>query len=85
MDLWLLECVLTGIPAGKNRSRLCTGMIKQSRSNVANDIGSCRVVATMFPFPLKLTTRREIKMMKFVHLFTQTNGHVQRTYLQKRN
>lgn len=47
---------LTGIPAGRNRSRLWTGMIKQSRSNVDNDIGSFRVPTTrLLPLPLKLT------------------------------
>lgn len=47
---------LTGIPAGRNRSKLCTGMIKQSRSNVDSDIGSFRVPTTiLFPWPLKLT------------------------------
>ncbi|KNC28890.1 hypothetical protein FF38_07370 [Lucilia cuprina] len=29
-----------GMPAGRKRSTLCTGIIKQSRSRVANDMGS---------------------------------------------
>lgn len=31
---------LTGTPAGRNLSRLRTGIMKQSRSSVANEIGS---------------------------------------------
>lgn len=31
---------LTGTPAGRNRSKLRTGIMKQSRSSVANEIGS---------------------------------------------
>jgi hypothetical protein len=34
--------MLTGTPAGKNLSRLLTGIIKQSRSSVAREIGSLR-------------------------------------------
>jgi hypothetical protein len=49
----------TGIPAGKNLSRLCTGMMKQSFSNVAKEIGSLReLTKPPVPFlfcPLKLT------------------------------
>lgn len=30
------------MPAGRNRSTLCTGIIKQSLSRVANDMGSER-------------------------------------------
>lgn len=33
---------LTGTPAGKNLSKLRTGIMKQSRSSVANEIGSLR-------------------------------------------
>lgn len=33
---------LTGTPAGRKRSRDASGMMKQSRSNVASDIGSPR-------------------------------------------
>lgn len=32
--------MLTGTPAGKNLSKLLTGIMKQSRSSVANEIGS---------------------------------------------
>lgn len=47
---------LTGIPAGRNRSKLCTGIMKQSRSNVDNEIGSVRAPTTiLLPCPLKLT------------------------------
>lgn len=43
----------TGIPAGRNLSTLCTGIIKQSRSKVARDIGSDLAVP-----PPKLTESR---------------------------
>lgn len=36
---------LTGIPAGRKRSTLCTGIMKQSRSNADNEIGSERTAA----------------------------------------
>lgn len=46
---------LTGIPAGRNRAKLCTGMIKQSRSSVDSEIGSFRVPTTkLLPWPLLL-------------------------------
>lgn len=45
---------LTGIPAGRNRSKLCAGIMKQSRSMVASETGSLRV-PYVFPGPPKLT------------------------------
>jgi hypothetical protein len=36
----LCKVLITGTPAGKNLSRLLTGIMKQSRSSVANEIGS---------------------------------------------
>lgn len=61
-SVWEYECrfyrfySLTGIPAGRKRPKLCTGIMKQSRSSVDNDIGSFRVPTTMLlPCPLKLT------------------------------
>lgn len=53
---------LTGIPAGKNLSKLWTGMIKQSLSNVDNDIGSFRKPELLAP---KLTVFREKRRSKF--------------------
>lgn len=47
---------LTGIPAGRKRSKLCTGIMKQSLSKVDNEIGSVRAPTTiLLPCPLKLT------------------------------
>jgi hypothetical protein len=51
---------LTGTPAGRNLSKLRTGIMKQSRSSVANEIGSLleltkAPVADPFCWPLKLT------------------------------
>lgn len=64
----------TGTPAGKNRSREARGMMKQSRSKVAREIGSPRggllpettrgVYAPDARFPLKETCARH----------TQQNG-----------
>lgn len=51
--------ILTGTPAGRNLSKLWTGMMKQSLSKVARDIGSVLgcvfVTTTVFVEPLKLT------------------------------
>uniref|UniRef100_A0A8D8N1C2 (northern house mosquito) hypothetical protein n=1 Tax=Culex pipiens TaxID=7175 RepID=A0A8D8N1C2_CULPI len=50
---WLASVVSgvgRGIPAGRNRSRLCTGMMKQSLSSVASEIGSLREL-TKPPLP----------------------------------
>lgn len=40
---------LTGMPAGRNRSMLFIGIIKQSRSNVDNDMGSVLVRSDLLP------------------------------------
>lgn len=59
---------LTGIPAGRNRSKLCTGIMKQSRSNVDNDIGSFRLPTTiLFPLPPKLTARISFRFYRAAH------------------
>jgi len=55
----------TGIPAGKKRSKLCTGMMKQSFSKVANEMGSLlELTKPPVPFlfcPLKLTVSENVK------------------------
>lgn len=52
---------LTGIPAGRNRSRLWAGMMKQSRSIVDSDTGSLRMLPYVLPGPPKLTARAGIQ------------------------
>jgi len=44
------------MPAGRNRSTLCTGMMKQSRSRVASEMGSALVTPELAP-PPKFTVR----------------------------
>lgn len=53
-------CTLTGIPAGRKRSRLWTGMMKQSLSSVASEIGSLRELTNppLPGCPPKLTVPR---------------------------
>lgn len=58
---------LTGTPSGRNRCKLLTGMIKQSRSSVAKEIGSLleltkAPVAVPFCWPLKLTKIKKISL-----------------------
>uniref|UniRef100_A0A1A9UWA0 Uncharacterized protein n=1 Tax=Glossina austeni TaxID=7395 RepID=A0A1A9UWA0_GLOAU len=55
-------CNLTGMPAGRKRSTLCTGIMKQSRSNAASDIGSVLAAlepGTTAPPKTTTTTRRK--------------------------
>lgn len=73
--------ILTGIPAGRNRSKLCTGIMKQSLSNVDNEIGSFRVPTTiLLPWPLKLTAFPNT-IRHFIAKFTRTDISVQSNFL----
>lgn len=73
--------ILTGIPAGRNLSKLCTGIMKQSLSNVDNEIGSFRVPTTiLLPWPLKLTAFPNT-IRHFIAKFTRTDISVQSTWM----
>lgn len=89
----------TGIPAGKKRSKLCTGITKQSRSKVDNEIGSFRVPTVLLP-PLKLTENNEVIginlshtknhkniktycVIKQMHLVKKKKIRKQKTFLEK--
>lgn len=60
--------LLTGTPAGRNRSRQSIGITKQSRSIVDSDTGS--FLAAALSFPPKLTAKNQRTALKTLHVAT---------------